>query len=115
MNADGDYDAGTDVLKSGWSIYAYADENGDGNLDTGEDLIATDVTDANGVYSFSLTPGKYIIVEEDRAGWSQSEPTTDVVDTSTEAVAQNGYAITLTSGETESGNDFGNYQLPKGS
>ena len=58
----------------------------------------------------SLNPGKYIIVEEERSGWYQSEPTSAVVPAADTDYAEKGYAITLTSGQVDDNNYFGNYQ-----
>jgi hypothetical protein len=109
LNADGVRDMGENGLPD-WVIFAYHDDNGDGLLQLGEqsDGVST-TTDASGVYSFTLDPGQYIVVEGSMADWVQTFPTTDVVDTGT-GVEQGGYAITLTSGQIDSGNDFGNHQ-----
>jgi hypothetical protein len=109
LNADGVMN-GADAGIENWTIWAYHDDNGDGLLQAGEqtDGVST-TTNASGVYSFSLDPGKYIIVEDSVTGWIQSFPGNDVVDDGT-GVEDGGYAITLTSGQVDSGNDFGNYQ-----
>jgi len=59
------------------------------------------LTDANGNYSFtSLTLGSYTISEVLQSGWLQSLP------------ASNGsYSVSITSGTTSTGKDFGNFQL----
>ena len=117
-NADGTRDSG-DAGLSGWTILAFADD-GDGILEQAEyDLgpAASDTTDGSGNYSLTgLTPGDYVVVEvlTDQTGWFQSDPSNDVLDaglnTGTEVLGEGGYAISLTSGELDSGNDFGNYQ-----
>jgi len=110
VNRSGDYEPGTDTLLENWTIYAYNDDGTTpGELDAGDTLVASTMTDANGQYSFSLAPGNYIIVEELRSGWLQSEPTTDV-NGGTQGRAENGYAISLVSGEEHTDNDFGNYR-----
>ena len=66
-------------------------------------------TDANGNYSFSVAPGIYTVTEvcPAGAGWRQSFPGPI---TSVATCGANGYAITLTSGQVDSNNDFGNFQ-----
>ena len=57
LNADGDNEGGTDPGLAGWTIAAFRDNNNDGQLDAGDTLAATDVTDANGNYQlFGLVP-----------------------------------------------------------
>ncbi len=109
LNANGIFDVGTDSVLSGWWIYAYKDVNGNSVLDSGDTLADSEQTSSEGLYSFDLQPGKYILVEESRTGWQQSKPTSDV-DGSAKSRAENGYAITVTSGGSDSDNDFGNYQ-----
>jgi hypothetical protein len=100
VNFSGDYEPGTDTLLANWTIYAYRDVGTTpGELDAGDTLVASTLTNANGEYSFNLAPGDYIIVEELRSGWLQSEPTTDV-NGGTQGRAENGYAISLLSGRT---------------
>ena len=74
LNANGAKDAGEPGLP-GWVINAYADTNGNGTRDVGENTIAaTDTTNASGVYSLSLNPGKYVVCEVQQATWTQSFP-----------------------------------------
>ena len=111
MDGDGNLSEDTGNPLEGWLIKAYLDANGNGTLDSGETTIAdSDTTDADGAYSLTLNPGKYIIVEVPVTNWFQSYPTNDVVTDSGENVEQGGYAITLESGDTETGKDFGNYR-----
>ena len=84
-------DAGEPGL-AGWVIHL------DGTDGQGQAVHVTDVTDANGDYSFTVNPGSYTVSEEQQAGWTQTFP------------ASGDYDIVLTSGETETGNDFGNFQ-----
>ena len=77
LDADGTRDAGENGIV-GWTIYAYEDDNGDGNLDLAEqsgDGAFSTVTGADGSYSFTLDPGKYIVVEDSVPNWFQSHPT----------------------------------------
>jgi hypothetical protein len=110
-NADGDLTDGTAL--PGWVINAYLDD-GDGILSAGEfaaGVAATDTTDANGDYSFSLDPGDYIVCEELPADWFQSAPNPGTADCSAgTGLAAAGYAVTITSGSSEEDNDFGNFQ-----
>lgn len=72
------------------------------------------LTDANGAYSFTdMVPGvRYFIAEELRADWTQSSPHGTTGGDASNAFADKGYGwdVTLDSGETDSGNDFGNWQ-----
>jgi protocatechuate 3,4-dioxygenase beta subunit len=120
-DADGVKD-GDETGLSGWTIRVYADANGDGDLDNTGEFAAGPVfattTDANGDYSFpSLIPGtKYIVCEVAQGGWQQSGPAgagmTGICDVPSVAdgLGPNGYAIQLTPGQVDSGNDFGNYR-----
>jgi hypothetical protein len=106
-------DDDTDPGLGNWQIFAFADLNGNGQLDT-EDLangvVASDTTDnTTGEYELKLNPGDYLILEVTQGDWSQSFPASSVNTLST-TLGQFGYAITLQSGETVSGNDFGNYR-----
>src|SRR4029453_2776896 len=73
-DADGLKETG-DALLPGWTINAYADTESDGLLDLTDyqaGAAATDDTDANGAYSLSLNPGKYVVCEESQTGFKQS-------------------------------------------
>ena len=83
-------------------------------FDAGE--VAFDVTDAStGAYSLTLDPGDYIVCEVLQADWTQSAPITAPPRTAPASPADDpcsrptGYAITVTSGWSESANDFGNW------
>jgi SdrD B-like domain len=67
-------------------------------------------TDANGAYSFSVAPGSYTVCETVPDGFTQSFPTSGADCTGHDGAGGFGYAITLTSGEIDSGNDFGNFR-----
>src|SRR2546422_6759691 len=79
-------------------------------LDAGETTIAASATtDGSGAYTLTLNPGMYVVCEVLQAPWTQSRPT------NTKCVAGSGlgpggYALTVSSGSTETGNDFGNFQ-----
>jgi RHS repeat-associated protein len=87
----------TSAVKQGslvdWLVYVDADN--DGQRDADEQYTTTD---ANGIYSFTLSSGDYTIRQELPTGWSQVEP-----------VAA-GYEIFLASGQTITGVNFGNIQ-----
>jgi hypothetical protein len=91
-DADGDgvRDAGEGPL-AGWTVYLDAD--GDGSLDAGE---ASHVTDATGLYSFSVAGGSYTVRQVAQAGYHQTAP------------ASGAYAVTVADGDTAAGRDFGN-------
>jgi uncharacterized repeat protein (TIGR01451 family) len=95
LNADGDQDQGELGLE-GWTI------NLDGTDGQGNAVNLSTQTDANGDYSFQVNPGSYSVTETIPAGWYQSTPGTPQ--------SPDGYNITLTSGQTDSDNDFGNFR-----
>jgi hypothetical protein len=121
-NDFGNYQNGT---KSGTK---FEDTNGNGVRDSGEPglsgvqihLFGTDgagnffhrhaTTDANGNYSISAPPGNYTACETVPAGYTQSFPTSGPSCTGHTTASGFGYAVTLTSGGTDSGNDFGNFR-----
>ncbi|MBM4165743.1 MAG: T9SS type A sorting domain-containing protein [Ignavibacteria bacterium] len=87
MNGDGMYEEGESIL-SGWKIKL-----------AGTKTDST-VTDENGEYSFSnLLAGNYSVSEVLQNGWTRTFP----VSTST-------FAITMTSGNTHTQKDFGNFE-----
>jgi len=74
--------------KPGWQIDL---------VDAGHAVVATAITDVNGDYVFDpVVPGDYRILEEQRASWTQTYPTSVF------------YTLTLQSGENLTGYDFGN-------
>ncbi|TIV23423.1 MAG: hypothetical protein E5W02_05875, partial [Mesorhizobium sp.] len=95
LNADGVWEAGEPAL-AGWTIYI--DANNNNTLDAGEPFA---VTDANGYYKFTVTPGTYTIREQPQAGWTQDAPNN----------AQGEFTITVAAGQNSHNNDFGNFQL----
>jgi hypothetical protein len=121
LDADGVKDAGEPGL-SGWQIQAYADSNGNSVLDQAEfnlGAVASTTTNASGAYSLSLNPGQYIIVEVAQNGWTQSFPSNAPselaagLNTGAITLGAQGYPITVTSGQSNSGRDFGNFQKGK--
>ena len=112
LNANGDRDAGEPGLAD-WVIRAYVDSNGDGDLDADETTVAgSDSTDANGEYSISLNPGRYVVCEVLQATWTQSEPAPagNQCGNTVAGLGDGGYAILVTSGSTDPGNEFGNFR-----
>jgi hypothetical protein len=121
-NDFGNYQNGT---KSGQK---FVDTNGNGVKNTGEPglanvqihLFGTDglgnavhlhaTTDANGNYSISAPPGSYTACETVPTGYTQSFPTSGPSCSAHTGQNTFGYTVTLTSGGTDSGNDFGNFQ-----
>ena len=78
---------------------ANLDANNNGVLDPGE--VST-VTAANGTSSFTgLGPGTYNVVEVAPAGWTETAP------------AGNAYRVTMTSGLTATGENFGDDHVAK--
>src|SRR4029453_10206715 len=74
----------------------------DGTDGQGNPVNLTDVTDANGDYSFTVNPATYTVSEEEQRGWTQSSP---------DIPGDGDWDVVLTSGQVDSGNDFGNFQL----
>ena len=76
-NANGALDADTEAGLPGWTLDLYADLNGDGEVDEGDTLQASAVTDSAGHLSFSdLLPGGYIVCERLTTGsaWVNTDP-----------------------------------------
>jgi hypothetical protein len=115
LNGDGDAEGGTDPGLGGWTINIYADD-GDGVLSPAEFAagpVGTDTTDAGtGAYSIgNLAPGAYIVCEVGQSDWVQTAPAGTDECTGSSTLGPDGWAITLTSGQSDVGNDFGNFQL----
>jgi hypothetical protein len=68
------------------------------------------LTDVNGAYSISAPPGSYTACETVPAGYTQSYPTTGPSCAGHTGASGIGWAVTLTSGSLDSGNDFGNFR-----
>jgi serine-aspartate repeat-containing protein C/D/E len=93
LNADGDRDAG-DVGLVAMTVWADLDD--DGEVDPSEPETTTD---SDGAWSISdLAPGDYVIRLLPDVGWECSVPT------------DCGDALTLSSGESASGTDFGTFR-----
>ena len=90
LNGNGTIDPGDPGLQ-GWTVELFQNGN----------LLATTTSAADGSYSFAdLLAGTYTIEEISPAGWYQTEPQSPFV-----------YTVTATSGSSQSGLDFGNFQL----
>ena len=82
-----------DALLSGWTIFVDYDD--DGVLDEGEPY---DMTDEDGEYTITgIDPGTWKVKEVSQAGWTNSYP------------ALGYYEETFKSGDSLTGNDFGNW------
>ena len=115
LNGNGVRDDGEPGLP-GWTILAFADTNGDGQLQLDErtDPAAfTAITDCRGEYGMVLPDGDYVIVEVLEAGWHQSYPSQPVLDPPLDPEEGRlgcfGYGVTVT-GEPQTGLDFGNFE-----
>ena len=94
LDGDGIRDDGEPGLAN-WTIYI--DDNGNGELDTGETFTTTDEL---GNYSFTVDAGTYTIAEVLEPGWEQTHPSTG------------SYEVSVAPSETIDGIDFGNIALP---
>jgi hypothetical protein len=92
VNGNGTKDAGDNGL-SGWTI------NLTGTDGMGNAVSKTTTTDVNGNYSFSVPPGTYKVCEVLKTGWTQTYPTGDGC-----------HYVTLTSGQADTDNNFGNFK-----
>ncbi|TMK39212.1 MAG: hypothetical protein E6G56_11735, partial [Actinobacteria bacterium] len=99
-NANGVHDGSETSGLSGVTVYL--DANGNGSFDSGTETSTT--TDSTGAYSFTgLTPGSYTVREVlPSSAWHCSDPS------STFSSCQ--HAVTVTSGSTSTGQDFGDWQ-----
>ncbi len=97
----------------------FNDLNGDGTRQSGEPRlanwtitltnesggVATNVTDANGNYSFTnLTDGNYTVGEVIQPGWIQTAPAVSTTGSAT-------YKVQISGGNDVTSEDFGNFQL----
>ena len=116
-NANGVRNVGDEGLP-GWVMNLYSDADGDAVLDASEaTAIATDTTDADGLYEFdTLANGDYIVCEVLQGSWHQSLPnsgTGELADCTSQSgdptLGPAGYAFTM-AGADQPGNDFGNFK-----
>jgi hypothetical protein len=95
LNRDGIWQQDKEPALPGWTI-TLTGTDGQGNA-----VNLSNVTNENGYYEFAdLVPGNYVVSEELQSGWAQTAPGGDGT-----------YVIELTSGENETDNNFGNYEL----
>ncbi|MGH3455503.1 MAG: choice-of-anchor Q domain-containing protein, partial [Nocardioidaceae bacterium] len=100
----------------GWTICAYADDDGSGTagvIDPSEvtDAVACEETAADGTYTIGLQAGDYVICEELEPTWTQVSPVNPKCTELPDPTADGGYAVTgLTTDETFLNNDFVNTQ-----
>ena len=95
-------------------IRAYADANGNGVLDAGETFVSqttATVLGVDGVYSFTLNPGKYVVCEVLQTGWHQSRPSGNTICSADSSLGAAGFPVTIISGASHPDNDFGNNKL----
>jgi Bacterial Ig-like domain (group 3)/SdrD B-like domain len=90
LNGSGQ-DLGNDPGLQGWTIHL---------LDSNGNLVDSAITGANGDFSFTEAPGSYTIAEVPSNGWTQTYP-----------MAPGTYSVTLSSGQSSTDDDFGNFQL----
>ena len=111
-NADGSNAADpADKPLENWTIKAYEDD-GDGTLsatEAGAPAAATTTTDADGKYSLTLDPGDYVVCETLEPSWFQSAPSNEKCQ-AVSGAGKGGHAVTVTSGSSSAGNDFGNFR-----
>jgi uncharacterized repeat protein (TIGR01451 family) len=111
---DVDGDGVRDLLEptlAAWPIRAYVDANGDGLLQPSEtSIVASAATGPAGAYDLELAPGRYVLCEVAQAGWTQSKPA-NALCAAVAGVAPGGYSVTVTSGSSAAGSDFGNHRL----
>jgi len=70
VSEDTDNDDNGDINLEGVTIKLYADDNNNGKVDSGEEEVASTVTDENGNYIFeTLNPGNYVAVEMQPEGY----------------------------------------------
>jgi len=78
--------------------------------------VASTTTNASGNYEFDLDPGSYVVCEVFLANWTQTFPKAGAGIVSCAPFGPNlaplGYSITLSPGQIDEGNDFGNHLAP---
>jgi uncharacterized repeat protein (TIGR01451 family) len=118
-NADGVQDTGEPPI-SGVTVKLYKDVNGNGVAEPGGadgSAIATDTTDANGIYGFdNLTPGAYFVEFTKPSGYDNASPSTpssasDPTDSDADETTGLTDVTILVSGENDPTWDAGFYKL----
>jgi len=91
-----------DTAFGGVTVKLYQDTNNDGKLDTGDVQLASQLTAADGSYSFgNLGAGTYFVSENTPSGFVRTAPTTTSYIT-----------VNLATDQFVGGNNFDNYQKP---
>jgi len=120
-DADGVQDAGESPIQ-GVTVKLYKDVDGDGVAEPGADdgaAIATDTTDASGLYEFdNLVPGDYFVQFTKPTGYDKASPSTagsasDPTDSDADATTGLTDVTTLISGENDPTWDAGFYKYAK--
>ncbi len=94
LNGNGKWDAG-ELGLANWTITLTNESGG----------VLTNVTDANGNYSFTnLTDGNYTVGEVIQPGWIQTAPAVSTTGSAT-------YTVNISGGNAVTDEDFGNFQL----
>ena len=92
------------------TVTLFTDPNNDGDPSDGVQVGSPATTAANGSYSFtSVPPGNYVVVETQPSGYltvSDGDSTTPGDDVANASTTDNRVPVTITAGETDSGNDF---------
>ncbi|MGB1252755.1 MAG: SdrD B-like domain-containing protein, partial [Candidatus Promineifilaceae bacterium] len=108
-DGDGTFETGTENGIPGVSVKLIRDVNGNGVADDGEPVVATTYTDENGEYLFnSLPAGDYVVCVSDTSNVLRDYESVVGPNIGDDNNSQGGsYAVTLTSGETNTTADFG--------
>src|SRR4029079_17128224 len=115
-NANGTKDGSESGPGVSFSITVYNDKGTKGVLDAADTVAQTTTTAVGtGAYSVSnLKPGDYLVCETQKASWTQSQPDPSSSPVCGAPVTGNpsggGYAFTLTSGQSKTVGDLGNYR-----
>jgi hypothetical protein len=116
MDGDGNIAEDSSNPRSGWIIRLYQDNGTKGVLDAADVLRDTDTTETTGdtgAYEFKdLGPGDYLVCEVRKTGWTETFPGGADECAFDPALGPDGYAFRVTSGFSETNNDFGNWQHP---
>ena len=113
--ADTNNDGNGDSPMAGVTLTLYTDPNGDGDPTDGTAYGLPVTTDASGNYSFTDLPaGNYVVVQTPPAGFqlvTDGDTTDPNDDTANASTTDNWIPVTLTPGESDTGNDFVNIEL----
>jgi uncharacterized surface anchored protein len=86
--------------KGGVTLNLYQDTNNSGVKDTGDVKLTSQLSAADGSYSFgNLAPGRYFVTESVPSGWVRTVP-----------ALSSAYTVDLADGQASTGNDFDNFQ-----